>query len=89
MWVFLKFPGSSFHGCCLVHRRVLTISTLELSDLAESFGCASHRTLFADLLAAARTSRPTEISCCQLHFHPSGVCMGWDRATCMYSHANP
>jgi hypothetical protein len=28
--------------------------------------------------------RPTEIYCCQLHFHPSGVCMGWDRAKCMY-----
>jgi hypothetical protein len=27
--------------------------------------------------------RPTEISCCQLHFHPSGVCMGWDRGKCM------
>jgi hypothetical protein len=23
------------------------------------------------------------------HFHPSGVCMGWDRGECMYSHANP
>jgi hypothetical protein len=33
--------------------------------------------------------RPTEIYCCQLHFHPSSVCMGWDRAKCMYSHANP
>jgi hypothetical protein len=27
----------------------------------------------------------TEISLCQLHFHPSGVCIGWDRAKCTCS----
>jgi hypothetical protein len=35
---------------------------------------------------AQQGSRPaTEISslsACQLHFHPSGVCMGWDRGKC-------
>jgi hypothetical protein len=30
----------------------------------------------------------TEICCCQLHFHPPGVCVGWDRGRCPPPHTN-